>query len=112
MPELTTVQRLAYMAWDAVFLCFNVRDKASMLTILSWVSIEPIVGVIRGLIKQWHHALKDDFTKTQGFQPLLHLVGMKKDLRDHCAVIDHRMGSFVPPGLLSFPTCCVCPSEV
>jgi Ras family protein A len=52
------------------------------------------------------------FTKAQEFEPLLHLVGMKKDLRYQCFSEDHRMGTHQPMPLASFPTCCVSPTDV
>ncbi|RTE79810.1 hypothetical protein BHE90_005677 [Fusarium euwallaceae] len=88
--------RLTYISWDAVFLCFNISDKVSMYTIMQW----------------WHHASHDAFAKTETFQPLLYLVGLKKDLRDQCFLEDHRTGSALSPsGLMAYPTCCVCSSE-
>ena len=62
---------------------------------------------------QWYHASHDAFAKTETFQPLLYLVGLKKDLRDQCFLEDHRTGSALSPsGLMAYPTCCVCSSEV
>ncbi|UPK98179.1 hypothetical protein LCI18_009114 [Fusarium solani-melongenae] len=88
--------RLTYIPWDAVFLCFNISDKVSMYTIMQW----------------WYHASHDAFAKTEAFQPLLYLVGLKKDLRDQCFLEDHRTGSALSPsGLMAYPTCCVCSSE-
>lgn len=37
MPDLNTIARLGYIRWDAVFLCFDITDKVSMYTTLSWV---------------------------------------------------------------------------
>ncbi|KAI9170874.1 GTP-binding protein RHO1 [Paramyrothecium foliicola] len=37
-PDLRMVQRLSYISWDAIFLCFDVTDKMSMHTILQWAS--------------------------------------------------------------------------
>ncbi|UNI24659.1 hypothetical protein JDV02_010391 [Purpureocillium takamizusanense] len=55
--------------FDAVFLCFDVQNGMSMRSIVSW----------------WTHARARAFTKESpfqmGFDPLLHLVGLKKDLR-------------------------------
>ncbi|KAJ3470067.1 hypothetical protein MRS44_000166 [Fusarium solani] len=96
VPDLNTVERLTYISWDAVFLCFNISDKVSMYTIMQW----------------WYHASHDAFAKTETFQPLLYLVGLKKDLRDQCFLEDHRTGSALSPsGLMAYPTCCVCSSE-
>lgn len=32
------MERLSYIVWDAVFLCFNIKDKISMFSIVQWVS--------------------------------------------------------------------------
>ncbi|RKL08372.1 hypothetical protein BFJ71_g1662 [Fusarium oxysporum] len=46
------------------------------------------------------------------FEPLLYLVGLKKDLRDQCFLEDHQTGSaFSSSVLLAYPTCCICSSE-
>ena len=37
MPDLNLLERLSYMHWDAVFLCFDITDKISMFTVLQWV---------------------------------------------------------------------------
>ncbi|KAF7563336.1 hypothetical protein G7046_g805 [Stylonectria norvegica] len=96
VPDLNTVERLTYIAWDAIFLCFDITDQVSMYTTVQW----------------WHHAFNNGFADEQSFQPLLHLVGMKKDLRDQCFLEDHREGSaHSPSNLLAYQTCCVCPSE-
>ncbi|KAF5024249.1 hypothetical protein F66182_3681 [Fusarium sp. NRRL 66182] len=61
---------------------------------------------------QWHHACDEGFTKSGSFEPLLYLVGLKKDLRDQCFLEDHRTGSaHTPSGLLAYSTCCICPAE-
>ncbi|KAH7270790.1 P-loop containing nucleoside triphosphate hydrolase protein [Fusarium redolens] len=89
-------QPLTYIEWDAVFLCFDISDKISMYTIIQW----------------WHHASNQGFTKSASFEPLLYLIGLKKDLRDQCFLEDHRTGSaFSSSGLLAYPTCCICSSE-
>ncbi|KAG7420881.1 GTP-binding protein RHO1 [Fusarium oxysporum f. sp. rapae] len=89
-------QPLTYIEWDAVFLCFDISDKISMYTIIQW----------------WHHASNQGFTKSANFEPLLYLVGLKKDLRDQCFLEDHQTGSaFSSSGLLAYPTCCICSSE-
>ncbi|KAM0548132.1 hypothetical protein ACHAPJ_010053 [Fusarium lateritium] len=96
VPDLNTVEKLTYIEWDAVFLCFDISDKISMYTIIQW----------------WHHASTLGFTKSDNFEPLLYLVGLKKDLRDQCFLEDHRTGSaHSPSGFLAYPTCCVCSSE-
>lgn len=62
---------------------------------------------------QWQHAVERGFTAEQAHAPLLHLVGMKKDLRDECATAeDHRTAATMPVSLMAFPSCCVCPSDV
>lgn len=114
---MNTVLRVGYVAWDAVFLCFDVGDKIGMYTIISWVSCSLKhslggKGLIRGT--QWRHAIENGFVSQSSFGPLVHLVGMKKDKRS-----DEFNGS--QPGsakststssLSAFPTCCVGPEEV
>ncbi|KAG5750789.1 hypothetical protein H9Q72_004325 [Fusarium xylarioides] len=96
VPDLNAVEKLTYIEWDAVFLCFDISDKISMYTIIQW----------------WHHASSEGFTKSASFAPLLYLVGLKKDLRDQCFLEDHQTGSaFSSSGLLAYPTCCICSSE-
>ncbi|KAJ4261687.1 hypothetical protein NW762_007125 [Fusarium torreyae] len=96
VPDLNTVEKLTYIEWDAVFLCFDISDKISMYTIIQW----------------WHHASNLGFTKSGTFEPLLYLVGLKKDLRDQCFLEDHQTGSaHSPSDFLAYPTCCVCSSE-
>ncbi|KFA70364.1 hypothetical protein S40285_01766, partial [Stachybotrys chlorohalonatus IBT 40285] len=92
--------RLSYIKWDAVFLCFDVMDKVSMFTIMQWLK--------RTGVAQWNHARDGGFTTNQPVEPLLHLVGLKKDLRDTCMAENHRDGQ---PALMSFPTCCVSPAD-
>ncbi|KAF5231116.1 hypothetical protein FANTH_13541 [Fusarium anthophilum] len=95
VPDLNVVEKLTYIEWDAVFLCFDISDKISMYTII-----------------QWWHASDQGFTKSASFAPLLYLVGLKKDLRDQCFLEDHQTGSaFSSSGLLAYPTCCICSSE-
>ncbi|KAF4970686.1 hypothetical protein FSARC_2317 [Fusarium sarcochroum] len=96
VPDLNTVEKLTYIEWDAVFLCFDISDKISMYTIIQW----------------WHHASNLGFAKSGNFEPLLYLVGLKKDLRDQCFLEDHQTGSaHAPSGLFVYPTCCICSSE-
>ncbi|KAL6855493.1 hypothetical protein ACO1O0_006642 [Amphichorda felina] len=90
--DLNNVWRLSYMAWDAVFLCFDVTNKVSMYTILSWA-----------------------------FVPLVYLVGMKKDLRaadfmeEQQQQLEEEEGRLGRPrttaSLAAYPTCSVGPSE-
>ncbi|KAJ4031007.1 hypothetical protein NW761_014492 [Fusarium oxysporum] len=64
------------------------------------------------IIQWWHHASNQGFTKSASFEPLLYLVGLKKDLRDQCFLEDHQTGSaFSSSVLLAYPTCCICSSE-
>ncbi|KAH8714479.1 P-loop containing nucleoside triphosphate hydrolase protein [Ilyonectria robusta] len=94
-PDLTTVERLAYMSWDAVFLCFDISDRVSMYIMIQW----------------WKHASNNGFAQPGISQPL-YLLGMKKDLRDQCFLMDHReVRGNESPGFFEFPSCCVCPSE-
>ncbi|KAF4984526.1 hypothetical protein FZEAL_302 [Fusarium zealandicum] len=96
VPDLNTVENLTYIAWDAVFLCFDISDKVSMYTIMQW----------------WHHAFDNGFTHSDTSSPLLYLVGLKKDLRDQCFLEDHRAGAaHAPSGLFAYSTCCICSSE-
>ncbi|RGP78445.1 GTP-binding rho1 [Fusarium longipes] len=96
VPDLNTVENLTYIEWDAIFLCFDISDKMSMYTIIQW----------------WHHASNRGFAKTATFEPLLYLVGLKKDIRDQCFLEDHRTGSTNSSSdLMAYPTCCICPSE-
>ncbi|GKU06014.1 hypothetical protein FLAG1_08908 [Fusarium langsethiae] len=90
-------QPLTYIEWDAIFLCFDISDKMSMYTIIQW----------------WHHASNHGFAKTAAFEPLLYLVGLKKDIRDQCFLEDHRTGSAADSSadLMAYLTCCVCSSE-
>ncbi|KJZ72718.1 hypothetical protein HIM_07910 [Hirsutella minnesotensis 3608] len=90
-PDLNTVERLTYMPWHCVFLCFDVRNKISMLTIVQW----------------WIHARSRGFNRqTQGFEPLVDLVGMKMDLRDEC-----RRGTSCPGGDIC-NSCCISRSDI
>ncbi|OBS27751.1 hypothetical protein FPOA_01694 [Fusarium poae] len=97
VPDLNTVEKLTYIEWDAIFLCFDISDKMSMYTIIQW----------------WHHASNHGFAKTPTFEPLLYLVGLKKDIRDQCFLEDHRTSSAMDLSseLMAYPTCCVCPTE-
>ncbi|RFN43809.1 hypothetical protein FIE12Z_11975 [Fusarium flagelliforme] len=93
---LSTVEKLTYIEWDAIFLCFDISDKLSLYTIIQW----------------WHHASNSGFAKSANSEPLLYLVGLKKDLRDQCFLDDHHSGSEDSSSeLMAYPTCCVCPSE-
>ncbi|RCI17223.1 hypothetical protein L249_3176 [Ophiocordyceps polyrhachis-furcata BCC 54312] len=54
-PDLNTVERLAHVVWHGIFLCFDIGQKVSMMTIVQWL-----------------------------FLPLVLLVGNKCDLRQSC----------------------------
>ncbi|QPC76152.1 hypothetical protein HYE68_006904 [Fusarium pseudograminearum] len=90
-------QPLTYIEWDAIFLCFDISDKMSMYTIVQW----------------WNNASNHGFAKSATFEPLLYLVGLKKDIRDQCFLEDHRIDSAanLSSDLIVYPTCCVSPSE-
>ncbi|EKJ68503.1 hypothetical protein FPSE_11511 [Fusarium pseudograminearum CS3096] len=90
-------QPLTYIEWDAIFLCFDISDKMSMYTIVQW----------------WNNASNHGFAKSATFEPLLYLVGLKKDIRDQCFLEDHRTDSAanLSSDLIVYPTCCVSPSE-
>ncbi|KFH48546.1 Rho-related protein-like protein [Hapsidospora chrysogenum ATCC 11550] len=96
-PDLNTVLRLSYMQWDGVFLCFDVMDKVSMFTIISW----------------WRHAVSYGFIAGQTSEPLVHLVGMKKDQRgyDDTAAEDVPGRARSTLSLAAYPTCCVGSAE-
>ncbi|PHH73865.1 hypothetical protein CDD82_5232 [Ophiocordyceps australis] len=73
VPDLNAIERLGYIAWHGVFLCFDVSNRIGMVTIAQW----------------WLHAQQRGFTtQTQSFRPLVYLVGTKKDLRQRgdCAL--------------------------
>ncbi|QPG97600.1 hypothetical protein C2857_006595 [Epichloe festucae Fl1] len=90
--DLNIVSRLSYMVWDAVFLCFDVKERMGLLKVLSW----------------WQHAVDTDFCANS--EPLIYLLGLKKDLRMECSFEDHRlaMGTGLTLGL---PSCCVNPRD-
>ncbi|EHK16118.1 uncharacterized protein TRIVIDRAFT_164189 [Trichoderma virens Gv29-8] len=95
-PDLNTVERLSYVQWDAIFLCFDIKEKTTLHTILQW----------------WQNALQGGFLSQQQNPTLLHLIGMKKDLRAKCLDEDHPIpGPFEPQAFVPFPTCCVAPSD-
>ncbi|KAM0409725.1 hypothetical protein ACHAPZ_000307 [Fusarium culmorum] len=61
----------------------------------------------------WNNASNHGFAKSATFEPLLYLVGLKKDIRDQCFLEDHRTDSAanLSSDLIVYPTCCVSPSE-
>ncbi|KAG5943918.1 hypothetical protein E4U53_006979 [Claviceps sorghi] len=80
------------MVWDAIFLCFDVKEKMGLLRILSW----------------WQHAVEQEFDTNS--VPLVYLLGLKKDLRMECSFEDHRLA--METGLtIGSPSCCVNPRE-
>ncbi|KAL7926390.1 hypothetical protein ACQKWADRAFT_309228 [Trichoderma austrokoningii] len=88
--------RLAYVQWDAIFLCFDIQQKPTMHTILQW----------------WHEAVQGGFLAQQHTEVLLHLVGLKKDVRDKCTDPRHRVACpFDSDDFVPFPSCCVIPSD-
>ncbi|KAL6864524.1 rho type ras-like GTPase [Trichoderma novae-zelandiae] len=87
---------LSYVQWDCIFLCFDVKEKASLQTLVQW----------------WVGAANRGFLNQQQNEVLVHLVGMKKDVREQCTDETHRVrGPFDPPDTVPFPTCCVMPHE-
>ncbi|KAH7153315.1 P-loop containing nucleoside triphosphate hydrolase protein [Dactylonectria macrodidyma] len=95
-PDLNTVERCAFMKFDAIFLCFDISDKVSLYTIEQW----------------WQHASSNGFGPQGGYDPPVFLLGLKKDLRDQCFLEDHRNGrNRNVPGVLANPPCCVMPGE-
>ncbi|KAM0451716.1 hypothetical protein ACHAO4_005673 [Trichoderma viride] len=95
-PDLSTVERLSYVQWDAIFLCFDIQQKPTMHAILQW----------------WHEAVQGGFLAQQHTEVLLHLVGLKKDVRDKCTDPRHRVACpFDSDDFVPFPSCCVIPSD-
>ncbi|GFP58493.1 rho-related protein racL [Trichoderma asperellum] len=95
-PDLNTVERLSYVQWDAIFLCFDIQQKPTMHTILQW----------------WLEAVQGGFLAKQQTEVLLHLVGLKKDARDKCTDPRHRVPCpFDSDDFVPYPTCCVIPSD-
>ena len=66
--------------------------------------------------EQWHHAVSDGFVGGQTFAPLVHLVGMKKDLRESDFADeegeDEPGRARTTASFAAHPTCSVGPSEV
>lgn len=62
---------------------------------------------------QWHEAVQGGFLAQQHTEVLLHLVGLKKDVRDKCTDPRHRVACpFDSDDFVPFPSCCVIPSDV
>ncbi|KAL7907007.1 hypothetical protein GGI35DRAFT_482373 [Trichoderma velutinum] len=92
----TNVRMYNSQPWDAIFLCFDIKEKNTLHTILQW----------------WQNAVQGGFLSQQQNEVLLHLIGMKKDMRAKCLDEDHRLpGPFDPQAFVPFPTCCVAPSD-
>ncbi|PNY29099.1 UDP-N-acetylglucosamine transferase subunit alg14 [Tolypocladium capitatum] len=65
-PDLNTVERLSCLPWHGIFLCFDVHTKISLRAIIQW----------------WRHAKSRGFASAyQNFDPLIYVVGLKRDLR-------------------------------
>jgi Ras family protein A len=110
------VERLSYVQWDAIFLCFDIQQKPTMHAILQWVSFTAALFCFATeLIEhhQWHEAVQGGFLAQQHTEVLLHLVGLKKDVRDKCTDPRHRVACpFDSDDFVPFPSCCVLPSDV
>ncbi|OAA69850.1 Ras like protein [Cordyceps fumosorosea ARSEF 2679] len=68
-PDLATVQLLAHIHWDVIFLCFDISDAASLQAIVAW---RPL---------QWKFTAEALFSTIKALPPRLRLLGTKKDLR-------------------------------
>lgn len=118
---MTTVESLSYVQWDCIFLCFDIGEKQSPSTLANWVSqhMPLLLGAsedvyqANGIALQWTGAVNRGFLNQQENEVLLHLVGMKKDVRLQCTDEAHRL-VLVPgrPADSTFPSCCVLPTEV
>ncbi|POR35261.1 UDP-N-acetylglucosamine transferase subunit alg14 [Tolypocladium paradoxum] len=72
-PDLNTVERLSCLPWHGIFLCFDVHTKLSLRAIIQWWPDSA---------GQWRHAKSRGFASVyQGFDPLIYVVGLKRDLR-------------------------------
>ncbi|KAL6793682.1 hypothetical protein GGI42DRAFT_345844 [Trichoderma sp. SZMC 28013] len=92
----TNIRMYHSQPWDGIFLCFDIKEKNSLHTILQW----------------WQTAVQGGFLGQQQSEVLLHLIGMKKDQRAQCLDEAHRLqGPFDPQAYVPFPTCCVLPSD-
>ncbi|KAH7320812.1 P-loop containing nucleoside triphosphate hydrolase protein [Stachybotrys elegans] len=95
VTDLRMVQRLSYQHWDAIFLCFDIRDKRSLQNVLTW----------------WRDAYHGGFARDQAIHPYLSLIGLKKDLRDRCQSPEHRAGVLAQDMCFVYPTCCVATAD-
>ncbi|EGX87973.1 Ras like protein [Cordyceps militaris CM01] len=68
-PDLATVQLLAHIHWDVIFLCFDISDASSLQAIVAW----------------WKFTADGLFSKSKPLPPALRLLGTKKDLRHRSA---------------------------
>ncbi|KAM3510792.1 hypothetical protein MY11210_005573 [Beauveria gryllotalpidicola] len=64
-PDLATVQLLAHIHWDVIFLCFDISDSSSLQAIVAW----------------WKFTAERLFSSSKPLPPTLRLLGTKKDLR-------------------------------
>ncbi|OAA36037.1 Ras like protein [Beauveria brongniartii RCEF 3172] len=64
-PDLATVQLLAHINWDIIFLCFDISDPSSLQAIVAW----------------WKFTAERLFSSPKPLPPTLRLLGTKKDLR-------------------------------
>ncbi|KGQ10126.1 Rho-related GTP-binding protein RhoE [Beauveria bassiana D1-5] len=64
-PDLATVQLLAHIHWDIIFLCFDISDHSSLQAIVAW----------------WKFTAERLFSGSKSLPPTLRLLGTKKDLR-------------------------------
>ncbi|KAL7931658.1 hypothetical protein V8C35DRAFT_323516 [Trichoderma chlorosporum] len=92
----TNVRMYDSRPWDCIFLCFDIKEKTTLHTLLQW----------------WQNAVQGGFLGQQQSEALLHLIGMKKDMRAKCLDEDHQIpGPYDPQAFVPFPTCCVTPSD-
>ncbi|KAM3432728.1 hypothetical protein MY4824_006363 [Beauveria thailandica] len=68
-PDLATVQLLAHIHWDNIFLCFDISDPSSLQAIVAW----------------WKFTAERLFSNAKPIPPTLRLLGTKKDLRHRSA---------------------------
>ncbi|KAM3435486.1 hypothetical protein NHJ13734_005522 [Beauveria thailandica] len=68
-PDLATVQLLAHIHWDNIFLCFDISDPSSLQAIVAW----------------WKFTAERLFSNAKPIPPTVRLLGTKKDLRHRSA---------------------------
>ncbi|UKZ68334.1 uncharacterized protein TrAtP1_009373 [Trichoderma atroviride] len=67
---------------------------------------------MHAILQWWHEAVQGGFLAQQQTEVLLHLVGLKKDVRDKCTDPRHRVACpFDSDDFVPFPSCCVIPSD-